>query len=75
MNGKRYRGRAAGTPCAVVDDETDIEALFRQRFRREIRSGEVNHAVRRHRAARPSTFWRRPTPTSSWSSATSRCRR
>lgn len=25
----------------IVDDETDIEALFRQRFRREIRSGAV----------------------------------
>lgn len=25
----------------IVDDETDVEALFRQRFRREIRSGAV----------------------------------
>jgi two-component system, response regulator, stage 0 sporulation protein F len=25
----------------IVDDETDIEELFRQRFRREIRSGQV----------------------------------
>lgn len=26
----------------VVDDERDVKALFEQRFRREIRSGEVN---------------------------------
>lgn len=25
----------------VVDDETDVQALFEQRFRREIRSGEM----------------------------------
>jgi YesN/AraC family two-component response regulator len=25
----------------IVDDESDIEALFRQRFRREIRSGQL----------------------------------
>jgi len=25
----------------VVDDETDVETLFRQRFRRELRSGKV----------------------------------
>jgi CheY-like chemotaxis protein len=25
----------------VVDDERDVEVLFRQRFRREIRSGEI----------------------------------
>src|ERR1700674_3321600 len=29
------------THVLIVDDETDIEPLFRQRFRREIRSGEV----------------------------------
>lgn len=26
----------------IVDDERDVEILFRQRFRREIRSGEVS---------------------------------
>ena len=26
----------------VVDDETDVKFLFEQRFRREIRSGEIN---------------------------------
>ena len=26
----------------VVDDERDVEALYRQRFRKEIRSGELN---------------------------------
>jgi len=26
----------------VVDDETDIQTLFEQRFRKEIRSGEMN---------------------------------
>ena len=26
----------------VVDDETDVQILFQQRFRREIRNGEVN---------------------------------
>lgn len=26
----------------VVDDERDVESLFRQRFRREIRSGEID---------------------------------
>lgn len=26
----------------VVDDEKDVQALFEQRFRREIRSGEMN---------------------------------
>lgn len=26
----------------VVDDEKDVEMLFRQKFRKEIRSGEVN---------------------------------
>jgi two-component system chemotaxis response regulator CheY len=26
----------------VVDDETDVKTLFEQRFRREIKSGEVN---------------------------------
>lgn len=26
----------------VVDDERDVEALFRQRFRRELRAGEVD---------------------------------
>ena len=26
----------------VVDDETDVQSLFEQRFRKEIRSGEVN---------------------------------
>lgn len=25
----------------IVDDEKDVEALFRQRFRREIRNGEI----------------------------------
>ncbi|MCY7350968.1 MAG: response regulator [Cytophagaceae bacterium] len=28
----------------VVDDETDVQALFEQRFRREIRSGELAFA-------------------------------
>jgi DNA-binding response OmpR family regulator len=28
----------------VVDDETDIRPLFEQRFRREIRKGEINFA-------------------------------
>ena len=28
----------------VVDDETDVQALFEQRFRKEIRSGEVQFA-------------------------------
>lgn len=28
----------------VVDDETDAEVLFQQRFRREIRSGELSFA-------------------------------
>lgn len=26
----------------VVDDETDVKTLFEQRFRKEIRSGEIN---------------------------------
>ena len=29
------------TRVLVVDDERDVEVLFRQRFRREIRSGEI----------------------------------
>ncbi|MDQ3291184.1 MAG: response regulator, partial [Bacteroidota bacterium] len=28
----------------VVDDEADVQPLFLQRFRREIRSGEVDFA-------------------------------
>jgi len=28
----------------VVDDETDVQLLFQQRFRKEIRSGEMNFA-------------------------------
>ena len=32
----------------VVDDERDMQTLFEQRFRKEIRSGEINFA-----------FWRR----------------
>ncbi|GAB3924807.1 response regulator [Larkinella terrae] len=28
----------------VVDDETDVQVLFEQRFRREIRGGEINFA-------------------------------
>nr|WP_293845644.1 response regulator [uncultured Arsenicibacter sp.] len=28
----------------VVDDETDVKALFEQRFRREIRSGDISFA-------------------------------
>jgi CheY-like chemotaxis protein len=28
----------------VVDDETDVQLLFEQRFRREIRAGEINFA-------------------------------
>jgi two-component system, chemotaxis family, chemotaxis protein CheY len=28
----------------VVDDETDVKTLFEQRFRREIKNGEVNFA-------------------------------
>lgn len=28
----------------VVDDETDVKALFEQRFRREIKSGEMSFA-------------------------------
>ena len=28
----------------VVDDETDVQILFEQRFRREIRTGELNFA-------------------------------
>ncbi|MGC4101120.1 response regulator [Ferruginibacter sp.] len=28
----------------VVDDETDVQVLFEQRFRKEIRSGEMNFA-------------------------------
>ncbi len=28
----------------VVDDEKDVEVLFRQRFRKEIKSGEINFA-------------------------------
>ncbi|HYQ59155.1 MAG TPA: response regulator [Draconibacterium sp.] len=30
------------TKILVVDDEKDIQSLFEQRFRREIRNGEVN---------------------------------
>ena len=32
---------AKATHVLVVDDETDVETLFRQRFRRELRSGDV----------------------------------
>lgn len=28
----------------VVDDETDVQALFEQRFRKEIKAGELNFA-------------------------------
>lgn len=31
----------------VVDDEADIEPLFKQRFRREIQSGEIDFAFSR----------------------------
>ena len=34
-------GEKGPVSVLVVDDERDVELLFRQRFRREIRSGEV----------------------------------
>ena len=37
----------------VVDDEADVEALFRQQFRREIRDGRFRMDFRRARRPRP----------------------
>ena len=36
----------------VVDDEPDVEALFRQQFRREIRDGRFTMDLRNRQTAR-----------------------
>ena len=41
MDGSDTAIAAKATHVLVVDDETDIETLFRQRFRRELRSGRL----------------------------------
>jgi CheY-like chemotaxis protein len=41
MNGSATTVEAKAPHVLVVDDETDIETLFRQRFRRELRSGRL----------------------------------
>jgi CheY-like chemotaxis protein len=41
MDGSDTAVAAKATHVLVVDDETDIETLFRQRFRRELRSGRL----------------------------------
>jgi CheY-like chemotaxis protein len=41
MDGNHAAVAANALHVLVVDDETDIETLFRQRFRRELRSGQL----------------------------------
>lgn len=41
MDSKEAALTATALHALIVDDETDIETLFRQRFRRELRSGKL----------------------------------
>ena len=45
----------------VVDDEPDVEMLFRQQFRRDVRAGALHDGLR---AVRPRPRWRSSTGTS-----------
>jgi hypothetical protein len=39
----------------LVDDEPDVEVLFRQQFRRDLRAGRLHHGVCPVRSGRTST--------------------